>query len=154
MRKNRVLTEIGLFCIGGFAYILIELLWRGRSHWTMFLVGGTCFRVIAKIYRFFAHFGLWTRCVISAVAVTAIEFVSGCVCNLHLKMQVWDYSHLPLNIKGQVCLLYTAFWGILSIPANRLHTFFEKILNFRGANILQRTNGTLRRTRYTEISAK
>ncbi len=136
MRKNRVLTEIGLFCIGGFVYILIELLWRGRSHWTMFWVGGTCFRVIAKIYRFFARCGLLTRCAISAVAITAIEFVSGCICNLYFKMRVWDYSHLPLNIMGQVCLLYTAFWGILSIPANYFHAFLEKALSFRRTNVL------------------
>ena len=33
------LTLIG---VGGFLYVLIELAFRGRSHWTMFLVGGLC----------------------------------------------------------------------------------------------------------------
>ncbi len=27
----------------------------------------------------------------------------------------WDYSHLPLNINGRVCLLYSLFWGVLGI---------------------------------------
>lgn len=27
----------------------------------------------------------------------------------------WDYSYLPLNINGRVCLLYSIFWGLLAI---------------------------------------
>lgn len=27
----------------------------------------------------------------------------------------WDYSHLPLNINGRVCLLYSLFWGALGV---------------------------------------
>lgn len=27
----------------------------------------------------------------------------------------WDYSHMPLNINGRVCLLYSLFWGILGL---------------------------------------
>ncbi|MBQ9298292.1 MAG: putative ABC transporter permease [Clostridia bacterium] len=27
----------------------------------------------------------------------------------------WDYSYLPLNINGRVCLLYSIFWGVLAI---------------------------------------
>ena len=32
-----------LFYAGGVLYVLIELAWRGRSHWTMFVLGGLCF---------------------------------------------------------------------------------------------------------------
>ena len=27
----------------------------------------------------------------------------------------WDYSSLPLNINGRVCLLYSIFWGVLGV---------------------------------------
>lgn len=27
----------------------------------------------------------------------------------------WDYSYMPLNINGRVCLLYSIFWGLLAI---------------------------------------
>lgn len=27
----------------------------------------------------------------------------------------WDYSYLPLNINGRICLLYSIFWGFLAI---------------------------------------
>ena len=27
----------------------------------------------------------------------------------------WDYSHLPFNINGRICLLYSIFWGVLGV---------------------------------------
>jgi uncharacterized membrane protein len=28
----------------------------------------------------------------------------------------WDYSHLPWNLRGRVCLLFSLFWGLLCLP--------------------------------------
>ncbi len=28
----------------------------------------------------------------------------------------WDYRTLPLNLGGRVCLLFSLFWGLLSLP--------------------------------------
>lgn len=38
-----------LFLIGGFVYISIELLWRGHTHWSMFILGGVCFILLGLI---------------------------------------------------------------------------------------------------------
>ena len=38
-----------LFGIGGIAYVVIELLWRGYSHWSMFALGGLCFLLIGRL---------------------------------------------------------------------------------------------------------
>ncbi len=27
----------------------------------------------------------------------------------------WDYSDMPFNINGRICLLYSCFWGILGV---------------------------------------
>ena len=44
MRMHRLLNKyLFLFDVGGLLYILIELAWRGWSHWTMFILGGICF---------------------------------------------------------------------------------------------------------------
>ncbi len=110
-----------LFLLGGTAYICIELCWRRRSHPSMFVVGGLCFGLIGKIYTVFAARALWLRCTLSALAVTVVEFISGCFLNLHLKCAVWDYTNKRCNILGQVCLLYTVLWGLLSIPAGALY---------------------------------
>lgn len=106
-----------LFFVGGGAYTLIEILWRGHSHWSMFLVGGTCFHLIGAVgTRLYRHGSLVIGAA-CALAVTVVEYLSGCLFNLRLKLNVWDYSHMPANIKGQVCLLYSVLWGGLSLLA-------------------------------------
>ena len=107
---------ICLFCVGGFLYNIIEVLWRGYSHWTMFFVGGACFNLMGRIHTF-CRKRLFQRCTLCALAVTLVEFFSGCLFNLKMKMNVWDYSGMFLNIKGQVCLLYSVLWGFLSLIA-------------------------------------
>lgn len=120
-RKNEVLKTLGLFTVGGLLYNGIELLWRRRTHFSMFLVGGASFLAIGRIYCRFYKRCLMVRCAISAIAVTVIEFVSGCFLNRRLKLKVWNYQKQPFNILGQVCLLYTVLWGFLSIPAGWLY---------------------------------
>jgi uncharacterized membrane protein len=105
-----------LFCIGGALYNIIEMLWRGYTHWTMFIVGGMCFNLIGRIHTMCKK-GLFYRCFMCAMTITAIEFISGCLFNLRLKMNVWNYSGMLFNIKGQVCLLYSVLWGALSVLA-------------------------------------
>jgi uncharacterized membrane protein len=63
------------------------------------------------------------RCALCALAVTAVEFASGYLLNMRLKMNVWDYSGMMLNIKGQVCLLYSILWGALSLIALPVYRF-------------------------------
>lgn len=114
---TRLRCQAGIFLIGGLLYNLIEIIWRGYTHWSMFLVGGLCFQLIGCIHTALRRWGLFLRCVLCSLAVTAVEFASGCLFNLKLQMNVWDYSGFPLNILGQVCLLYTILWGLLSIVA-------------------------------------
>lgn len=107
-----------LFGIGGFIYYMIECIWRGHSHWTMGIVGGICFLLIGMINEYFTwEMKLWKQCVIGAVTVTVIEFISGVILNISLGMNIWDYSDVPFNILGQVCLPYCFLWVALSAVA-------------------------------------
>ena len=110
-------TALGVFCIGGLLYNLIEICWRGYSHWSMFFLGGICFQMIGSIHDRFAKRRPFFRCTLCAAAITMAEFLSGCLVNLRWNLHVWDYSRLPFNIKGQVCLLYSVLWGALSLIA-------------------------------------
>ncbi len=122
-------TAVGLFCIGGLLYNLIEICWRGYTHWSMFFLGGFCFEVIGGIHERFAARRTWFRCTLCAGAVTLLEFLSGCLVNLCWGMNVWDYSHMPFNIKGQVCLLYSALWGGLSLIARPVYRMAKMYLS-------------------------
>jgi len=100
-----------LFDTGGLIYIAVELLWRGRSHWTMFLLGGACFVAIGLINEgFLRGMPLWQQALAGAGIITVLEFLTGCLVNLWLGWQVWDYSHIPGNILGQVCPQYVLLW--------------------------------------------
>lgn len=106
-----------LFVIGGRLYTWIEILWRGYTHWTMFLLGGGCFVVMGLLneHIFPWKLSLMVQAIISAVTITVFEFVTGCIINLWLGWNVWDYSNLPFNFLGQICLYYFLLWIPLSI---------------------------------------
>lgn len=108
--------ETFLFFIGGKLYTLIEILWRGFTHWTMFILGGGCFVIMGLLneYRFSWKDLLLKQSVISAVIITIFEFITGCIVNLWLGWAVWDYSSLPFNLLGQICLYYFLLWIPLS----------------------------------------
>ena len=115
MRDVRPLV---LFCMGGLIYMVIELMWRGYSHWTMFIVGGMCFLLLGLINEVFTfEMPLVCQMVIGACLITLVEFFSGCIVNLWLGWNVWDYSDMPLNILGQICLPNAGLWFLLSGPA-------------------------------------
>lgn len=104
-----------LFSIGALGYGLLEVLWRGYTHWSMLTAGGICFIFFAKIGEKLKNTSIFLKAVIGSCFVTSIEFIFGVVFNIILKKNVWDYSKLPLNIGGQICLLYSAIWALLSI---------------------------------------
>ncbi len=104
-----------LFCVGGIVYIVIELLWRGYSHWSMFFLGGLCFLVIGWLNeRMEWETPLLLEMLLGAFLITVLEFGFGYIFNIRLGLNVWDYSDMPLNIMGQVCLPYMLLWFILS----------------------------------------
>ena len=50
----------------------------------------------------------------SSIIITTLEFITGIVVNIGLGWNVWDYSNLPFNIYGQVCVWFIFLWFILS----------------------------------------
>ena len=104
------------FLFGGIGYGLIELIWRGRTHWSMVLTGGICMLAICAVNECFAGKHLLLRACICAAAITLAEFCVGLAVNLALGLGVWDYSGMFGNVLGQICPLYSFLWFLLSIP--------------------------------------
>lgn len=111
------LIEYGvIWLIGGATYYGIEILYRGFSHWTMFIVGGLCLILVGiqNEFKCMAKVGILPQMAIGACIITALEFIVGCIVNLGLGWNVWDYSGLPFNILGQVCIPFIGYWFLLS----------------------------------------
>lgn len=99
-----------LFYLGGMCYCGLELLWRGRTHGSMFLLGGACFLMLGRVGVL--RMNIVSRAVLGGVLITVGELVVGLLVNRGF--QVWDYRSMPMNFCGQICLLYTMFWMMLS----------------------------------------
>ena len=124
MKKARNYALI--YSIGALGYSVLEILWRGYTHWTMGVVGGLCFSFIYKVNSVFKKGSLMLKCFIGSGVITVVEFISGVVINIILKWNVWDYSSFRFNIKGQVCLLYSVLWFILCMPLSGVCGFLSK----------------------------
>lgn len=107
--------RIFLFIFMGTLYCLIELIWRGYTHISMFFVAGCCGLLIGEINEYLPwNMGIIWQMLIGACIVTIAEFISGVILNIWLNLNVWDYSNMPYNLYGQICLPFALLWIILS----------------------------------------
>lgn len=136
MKIRQKLVHWLMFLTGGTGYAILEILWRRYTHWSMFLLGGICFLAIDRINSHLKHRKpLWEICVICALVITGLEFATGCIVNLLLGWDVWNYSNMPMNIMGQICVLFMVLWYLLCIPvtwlAEKFHRFFRRLMRIR-----------------------
>lgn len=117
---RKILGIAAVFAVGGLGYAALELLWRGRTHWSMILAGGICMSIMFLIFRRIPGVSLFMRGIIGAVVITVVEFMIGCIVNNRLGLKIWDYSDQKWNIMGQICPLYSVLWGLLSLPVSQL----------------------------------
>ena len=50
-----------------------------------------------------------------SLTITSLEFITGIIVNLILKKRVWNYSVMKYNVFGQICLVYSALWALMSL---------------------------------------
>lgn len=67
---------------------------------------------------------------LGAVLLTSIlEFVTGWLLERIFHAKWWDYSKMPLNIGGYVCLLFSAIWGLACVGIVRfVHPLFSALV--------------------------
>ena len=99
---------------GGAAYVAVELLYRGRSHISMFFAGGVCFFLVGLLDEIWPGAPLSIQMVLGAWGIVSVELVTGLVVNRWLGLGVWDYSAKPHNLLGQICLPFAACWAGLA----------------------------------------
>ncbi len=132
-QMNQWKKYILLFMIGAVGYGLMETLFRGFTHWTMIVTGGFVFIILYYVNSKNENAPLWQKAFVGAFIITLIELAVGCVVNLWLDWNVWDYSGYPYNFFGQICLAFTALWFVLCIPIS----FFTRYLHIHRFRIRQ-----------------
>ena len=100
--------------------MILEVLWRGRTHWTMGVAGGLSFAVIYTVHNKYPFVNIILRAVFCSLCITAIELFTGLIVNVRLGWNVWDYSGRYLNFLGQICPLYTVIWTLLCVLVSPL----------------------------------
>lgn len=120
-------TGIIVFMFGGFTYGTLEILWRGFTHPAMLALGGVCFFVVYCFEKKLKNkIILPIRSLYYALMITAAEFGCGLLLNVYLGLNVWDYSVLPYNFMGQICLGFFLLWYVLAIVC----CFTTKIIRY------------------------
>lgn len=51
----------------------------------------------------------------SVILVTALEWLTGFILEKVFHNKWWDYSNMPLNLNGYVCLLFSLIWGVACV---------------------------------------
>lgn len=113
-----------LFYLGGMCYAGLELLWRGFTHWSMFVLGGICFVLVGNLKRLRPGKRLSVRVTEAALLITLLEL--GCGLLVNRSYRVWDYRNMPLNVRGQICLPFTLLWIPVSFVAMLLYDWTNR----------------------------
>ena len=116
---ERVLSML-LWTWGGTVYFLLEVAYKTatghpeRISWTMLVLAIIlCIPVERAGYQLPWDCPLWLQAAVCAALVTLVEFCAGCVLNLWIGLDIWDYSDIPFNLLGQICLPFSLVWWVL-----------------------------------------
>lgn len=123
-RMGKWILSVLLWVWTGTFYFFIEVAWKTANgkpesiSWTMLLLA---IFLAMPLERCGAEvpwdMPLLLQSALCTGAITAAEFCAGCILNLWLGLGVWDYSHMPGNILGQICPQFAVVWLALSIFA-------------------------------------
>ena len=95
---------LSLFLTGGMVYYFLEIFTRDYSHYSMIICGGLCMIACGGLNQMFPRMPIPLQMILSSGIITLFEFVTGVIVNLIFHVGVWDYSYLPYNVMGQICL--------------------------------------------------
>ena len=122
------LQKIGIiFLFGFFIYVGLEVIWRTATNWggtvpprgllAMGILGGIVTILLGYINEIkpLRRLPFWVHCIIGAVIVTGLEWITGRIINVGLGWNFWDYKHLILSTPdGQINLFFSLIWLGLS----------------------------------------
>ncbi len=114
------------FCFGGIAYGLIEVAFRGYTHWSMIITGGSAVLSLFIINES-TRLHILLKALIGTTVITALELSVGIIINKIFNYGVWDYTNLPFNFMGQISLIFSACWYLLSFVSFVLFEIIQRL---------------------------
>ena len=115
-----------VFFIGCFVGVVVEIIWcmitKGHYESRTGLIYGP-FNLVygfgaallsACLYRFRNRSKIFSFAG-GLITGSVVEYVCSWVQEMIFGTTSWDYSNLPFNLNGRICLLYSVFWGILGV---------------------------------------
>ena len=87
---NSIWVEIAVFVLGGGAYGLMEILFRGHTHWTMLVTGGACALTLFYLREWLLAQPLAVSALAGAIIITVYELAVGLLVNVKFGWHVWD----------------------------------------------------------------
>lgn len=132
------------FFIGAILYASIELLWRGRTHWTMAVLGGVVYVILNDINIRIPNASITVKSVFGSGIITVLELICGVILNLKLGLKVWNYENIGYNILGQICPKYTVYWFMLCIVTFMLIELRDKLHQSLKNNKQEQTSKVIR----------
>jgi Predicted membrane protein len=127
--NNYLKKDLLLIFVMGMLYMVLEGLWKGWTNIFMLPIGGSCGFLVGRLNEHPAFYNrkMWEQCIIGTLIVLIIEFFSGMILNLLLRLHLWDYSDMWGNFYGQICIPYALLWFVL-IP---LTIYADDYLRYR-----------------------
>ena len=120
------ISHIVRWVAGGLFYGLLEILYRGHTDWTMVILAiFLCIPLDIANNHIPWDYSLILQSIIGGTVVTGAEFIVGLILNVWLGLHIWDYSNLPSNLMGQICLQFYILWCFLSGFAIVLFDFMD-----------------------------
>lgn len=110
--RKRLSEYLFIWALGGSLYYTFELVFRGFSHWSMFVLGGICM-VFFAVQGQMLHWKdpMWRQILRGTIFITAMEFITGIIVNKWMHLQVWDYTDQPFQLFGQICLPFALIFS-------------------------------------------
>ena len=112
-----ILGKLGLFISCGFIYYMIECIYRGYSHWSMFILAGLLGAFVIggvnNILSFECDYLI--QVLIVTTLCTIAEGCCGLIVNVWLGLNVWDYSNMPCGtfFFGQCNVVFCIAWLLI-----------------------------------------
>ena len=154
--SHNIKKTVIIFLIGFCIYPAIEIIWNTIltpmnckifvGLFSMGVLGGVLLVILGNLneIKFIREkCPVFIQALLGGLIITLLEFLMGLIVNVWLGWNVWDYANMPFNIMGQVCLLYSVLWVVLSPLAFWLDDIFREAYSLLNSQCKEVTSNAI-----------